>query len=79
MGRFPPTPKLQRAQRIPIAANEGDEPAVTENTLVNIKVKLNAHFRPITSADKGQKAAPHKCPKFCARVRSGARPGGNAP
>ena len=63
-GRFPPTPKLHNAEKTPIAAKLGDDPATVADIAVHKNVKLNAHLLPIISDDKDQTKAPANNPKF---------------
>ncbi len=75
---LPPTPKLQKAAKQPIAAKLGLLAAIIPKTAVMPRVRLNAHLRPNTSHPNPQNMAPKSKPMFCASVRSGGRVGLNS-
>lgn len=77
-GRLPPTPKLQKAAKTPMAAKLGLLAAISPHTAVTPSVRLNAQRRPKTSQPKPQKTAPASSPMFWAKLNSGGLGGLNS-
>jgi len=77
-GKFPPTPKLHKAAKVPTAAKFGEPAAMRPKTAVIPKVRLKPHLRPKISHPKPQNIAPPSKPIFWASESNGGRFGRNS-